>query len=304
MDRYGDARVEQGSVSRSDISGSQSVDRALRLLALIGREPAGGLPLSEIVSESGLNKPTARRLLMALIRGGLVEQEPLTRHYCLGEEAFVLGILAARRHSLLELAQPGLRRLSQATMDTSFLTVRRETWAACLHREEGTFPVRTHALQVGSQHPLGVGAGSLAMLAALPDEEIAQVMAANERVLLAHYPGFAPAEIMADLKLTRERGYSLNPGRLVASSWGMGAAFRYPDGRLAGALSLAAIDSRMQPERQPELARHLQLEVAEMERLLARMFLSKTGGRPGPQPLDALVRPARPAARKPAFGSA
>jgi len=296
--------VEQVSVSRSDISGSQSVDRALRLLALIGREPAGGLPLSEIVSESGLNKPTARRLLMALIRGGLVEQEPLTRHYCLGEEAFVLGILAARRHSLLELAQPGLRRLSETTMDTSFLTVRRETSAVCLHREEGTYPVRTHALQVGSQHPLGVGAGSLAMLAALPDEEVAQVMAANERVLLAQYPGFAPDELMADLKLTRERGVSLNPGRLVASSWGMGAAFRYPDGRVAGALSLAAIDSRMQPPRQPELARQLLAEVAEMERLLARMFLSKPGGRPSLQPIDAIVRQTRPTARKPAFGSA
>ena len=61
MDPYEESRVEQLTGERADLSGSQSVDRALRLLALIGREPASGLPLSEVVVESGLNKPTARR---------------------------------------------------------------------------------------------------------------------------------------------------------------------------------------------------------------------------------------------------
>eukprot|EP01036_Dinobryon_divergens_P020769 gene20769-28493_t len=63
-----DARVPGSDEARAGISGSQSVDRALQLLALIGREPAGGLPLVEIVAGSGLNKPTTRRLLLALIR--------------------------------------------------------------------------------------------------------------------------------------------------------------------------------------------------------------------------------------------
>lgn len=284
MDRAEERRVEQLNGSRADLHGSQSVDRALRLLALVGREPAGGLPLSEIVVESGLNKPTARRLLMALMRAGLVEQEPQSRHYCLGEEAFVLGVLAARRHGLLELAMDSLRRLSAATMDTSFLSVRRDNYCVCLHREEGTYPVRTHALQMGDQHPLGVGAGSLAILAVLADDDVDRIMAANEPVLRARYPGFPPEEMRADVALTRERGFSLNPGRLVASSWGVGKAFRYPDGRVAGAFSLAAIDSRMLPARQGELVEHLGAEVARMERLLAGMFVPKRaagGDRPG-----------------------
>lgn len=282
MDRCEDVPgVERQADTRADISGSQSVDRALRLLALIGREPASGLPLGEIVSGSGLNKPTARRLLMALMRAGLVEQEAQTRHYCLGEEAFVLGVLAARRHGLLELAMASLRRLSDITLDTSFLTIRRETYAVCLHREEGTYPVRTHALQAGAQHPLGVGAGSLALLAALADDDVDRILAANEPALREGYPGFLPDTIRADIALARQRGFALNPGRLVASSWGLGAAFRYPDGRVAGAFSLAAIDSRMTPARQSELAPFLAEEVAHMERLLAEMFLTKRASGPG-----------------------
>jgi hypothetical protein len=76
MDLGWGRKVAGSDEARAGMSGSQSVDRALQLLALIGREPAGGLPLVEIVAGSGLNKPTARRLLLALIRAGLVEQEP------------------------------------------------------------------------------------------------------------------------------------------------------------------------------------------------------------------------------------
>ena len=267
------------------LSGSQSVDRALGLLSLIGREPAEGLALGEIVAGSGLNKPTVRRLLLALMRARLVEQEPQTRRYCLGEEAFVLGVLAARRHGLLEMAMESLRRLSGETRDTSFLTVRRETYAICLHREEGNYPVRTHALQTGDQHPLGVGAGSLAMLAALLDDDVDRIIAANAAVLLERYPGFAPEALRADIAETRLRGFSLNPGRLVASSWGVGCAFRYPDGRVAGAFSIAAIDSRMEPARQAELSALLGREAARMEALLAQMFVSRRGS-------EAKVRPA------------
>ncbi|OYX00307.1 MAG: hypothetical protein B7Z14_09445, partial [Bosea sp. 32-68-6] len=49
------------------MSGSQSVDRALQLLALIGREPAGGLPLVEIVAQDLRREP-----LVAGAQGGLI----------------------------------------------------------------------------------------------------------------------------------------------------------------------------------------------------------------------------------------
>ncbi|WP_230531509.1 IclR family transcriptional regulator [Microvirga roseola] len=260
-----------------DLPGSQSVDRALRLLSLVGREAERGAQLSDIVEESGLNKPTARRLLLALMRAGLVEQEPVTRRYYLGEEAYVLGTLASRRHGLLELSMESLRNISEATRDTSFVSIRRENYAVCLHREEGTYPVRTHALQAGNHHPLGIGAGSLAMLAALPDEEVEHVLAANRRVLDNQYPNYSVEQIREDIAATRENGYALNPGRIFAGSWGLGAAILFPDGRLAGALSIAAIDSRMAADRQPELVRHLKAEVARVETKLRRMFPTSSG---------------------------
>jgi DNA-binding IclR family transcriptional regulator len=264
----------QGTVSAiAELSGAQSVDRALKLLAIVARDTENGMSLSAIVAESGLNKPTARRLLVALMRARLVEQDSQSRRYHLGDEAFVLGVLASRRHGLLDLSMESLRALSGTTMDSSFLSVRRDNFSVCLYREEGTYPVRTHALQAGLQHPLGIGAGSLAMISALPDPEIEAILAANRAIMAAQYPTYSMDQIRLDIADTRRRGFALNPGRIVTSSWGVGAVFRFPNGRVAGALSIAAIDSRVGPERQPELAHHLKTETARIEAKLRTLFV-------------------------------
>ena len=123
--------------------------------------------------------------------------------------------------------------------------MRRDNYAICLHREEGTYPVRTHALQAGNQHPLGIGAGSLAMLSALTMTRSSACLRRTGRLWTTQYAFYPEAQIRDDVPKTRERGYALNPGRIVAGSWGLGTACLLPDGRVAGALSVAAIDIRM-----------------------------------------------------------
>jgi len=251
-------------------SGSQAVDRALALLQITGRAVGRGVALSELIAASGLGKPTVRRLMLALIRRGLVEQDGSTRLYHLGEESYVLGILATPRHGLLETAADALVRLAKASGDTAFVSMRRGSDAVCLYREEGAFPIRTHALETGAQHPLGIGAGSLAMLSALPDAEIEALLVDNADRLASDYPNYTAELLRSDVAMTRARGFALNPGRIVAGSWGVGMALRRPDGSVAGALSLAAIESRMQPPRDAELAALLEHEARDIEARLAR----------------------------------
>lgn len=251
-------------------SGSQAVDRALLLLQITGQAAGRGVSLSDLIAASGLGKPTVRRLMLALIRRGLVEQDVGTRAYHLGEEAYVLGTLATPRHGLLEIAADAVVRLAKASGDTAFVNMRRGAAAVCLHREEGSFPIRTHALETGAQHPLGIGAGSLAMLSALPDAEVEVVLADNADRMAADYPTYDADLLRSDVAATRARGFALNPGRIVAGSWGVGVALRRPDDTVAGALSIAAIDSRMQPPRDAELAALLTHEAREIETRLAR----------------------------------
>ncbi|TFF27221.1 IclR family transcriptional regulator [Jiella endophytica] len=270
LDRAGQLDTLERPVTEN--GGAQSVGRALTLLSLIGRHCESGISLAAIVAESGLNRPTARRLLLALMRSRLVEQEPESRRYFLGEEAYVLGVFASHRFGFLDCALESLANLSRESGDTSFASIRRGDFSVCLHREEGAFPIRTHALLPGNRHPLGVGAGAMAMLAASSDAEIARVLAANAALLAEHYPAYTQEAIRADIALARRRGFALNPGRVLQNSWAIGMAVRYPDGRIAGALSIAAIDSRMNEARQGDLAAHLSREVRAVEERLARRF--------------------------------
>ncbi len=229
--------MEQRVASTSGLSGApqKSVDRALSLLSLVSYFGDQGSTLSELVEQGGLNKPTTRRLLLALMRSGMLEQDEMTRRYFLGEEAYILGTLASRRYGPAPNFPRQPDNALAKTEDTSFLSIQRETSSVCLHREEGTYQIRTHALQAGYRHPLGVGAGSLAILSALPDEEIEAILEANDPVLQAEYPNLGPAQIRDDVATTREAGFALNPGRILANSWAIGLAIHHPDGRPAGA---------------------------------------------------------------------
>ncbi|MCS2611178.1 IclR family transcriptional regulator [Halomonas dongshanensis] len=259
-------------VAESSTAGAQSVDRALGLLSRIARQ-TGGSSLADLTEHCGLNKPTARRLLLALINAGMVEQSPANHYYHLGPEAYLLGHRASEQHNLMRLATCNVARLAQLTEDAACLSIRRGHFSLCLYREDGAYPIRTHALQQGAYHPLGVGAGSLAMLAALPDDEIAHILEAQRTHLEEHYPQLIPTHLSALVNQTREQGFAINPGLVFTDSWGIGIALHWPDGVLAGSLSLAAIESRMQePRRSQTLVPKLQEEALAIERLLAAEF--------------------------------
>ena len=257
--------------------GAQSIDRTATLLLLVGRAGTSGARLVDLVAATDLTKPTVHRILTALVRAGLLDQASDTRRYHLGPEIYVLGTLASARFGLHPVSVRALVRLSQESGDTAFLSVARDVYSICLHREDGSYPIRVHALEAGDRHPLGVGAGSLALLAARPDDEIEPILAANADVLAERYPAYSVPVLRDLVRQTRERGYALNPGMLLSGSWAIGMAIREADGHTIGALSIAAIEGRLGDGRQGELMAMLRRETAWVEARLRQLK-----GRPRP----------------------
>ncbi|WP_246448788.1 IclR family transcriptional regulator domain-containing protein [Paracoccus amoyensis] len=88
---------------------------------------------------------------------------------------------------------------------------------------------------------------------------------------VAHLTGDLAETLALDQAATRRQGYAVNPGRIVPGSWGLGVAILWPDGRPAGALSIAAIEDRMRPERRSDLIAALQREARLVEEHLAAL---------------------------------
>lgn len=248
--------------------GAQAVDRALGLLAAVGRAPAEGATLATLAEAAGMSKPTARRLLISLIAAHLVEQDRGSRAYHLGPGAWLLGLRAGRRHDMARLAADCVARLAAESGDSAFVVVPQGDEYLCLTRIEGAHPVRTHAMLAGDRNPLGAGAAGIALLAALPEAE-AQAALRRLGPALDARMGAEAAHVAGDVARARATGHALNPGRVVAGSWGIGVPVLWPDGRPAAALSIAAVETRMGPAREEDLARLLRAEAATLADRLA-----------------------------------
>jgi DNA-binding IclR family transcriptional regulator len=243
----------------------KTVDRAARLLRSLAEYPEGAM-LSAVARDTGLGKGTVHRLLNALVVAGLVFQDHESRRYRLGAGLALLGH-AAHRQDFAALAKPFLVRLAEQTEDTIYASVREGGAAVCVAREIGAFPIRTLSLDVGHLRPLGVGSGSLALFAFLPDEEIDALIEKNS-AWLARYPGHSRKELLAKLADTRRRGYSFVEGRIVPGMNAMGVPIIGNDGRPVAALSLAAITDRVCGPRVAKLARMLTSEALELSRAM------------------------------------
>lgn len=93
-------------------TGTQSLQRAVNLLREVASHGNRGARLTDLVADSGLSKATVRRLLAALIRESLLEQDESTRRYYLGADTFVLGTIAAARFGTHNLSPNAVARLS------------------------------------------------------------------------------------------------------------------------------------------------------------------------------------------------
>lgn len=252
-------------------SGSQSIDRATELLSLVAEHHKTGAPLSVLMAQSGLTRPTVYRLLAALARAGLVEQDPDSGLYFLGAGSYSLGVIAADRFGLHPMAELSVARLADMSEDTAFFSIRKGTHTVCLNRSEGRHPIRPHILDVGQTHPLGVAAHGIAILAALSDEEIEVVIQANAKIYAEKHPNLTPdfaRELVAE---TRERGWSLNRGFFHKDAWAVGVVVRGLRGEIAGALSIGSMKDRLGEDRQMQIAELLRKEAAEIESKFSKL---------------------------------
>jgi DNA-binding IclR family transcriptional regulator len=251
-----------------DKDGTQSLRRGLAALRLLASGPRDGMRMTDIVARMGLNKTTVVRITKALCDEQFLDFDAQHKLYRLGPESFAIGLAAEPNYVLQRLANPLLDALAKASGDTVFFSIRAGFEAICLSRHEGNFPIRTQVLKPGDRFPLGVGAGSVAMLAALHDMEVQTILQTNAPWITAQYARCTLSAIKTQVRTAREKGYSVNPGLVVEGSWGIGVAVMNATGEVVAAISLAAIEKRLSLSRRTLLANQLMLASQEITELL------------------------------------
>ncbi|MDB5963782.1 MAG: IclR family transcriptional regulator, partial [Polaromonas sp.] len=204
--------------------------------------------LVDLSQQMGLERPTAHRLLKALTQEGMLVQSAGNRRYSLGPLLFELGISATHQFNLKDICQPVCMALAEQTGDTSFLFLRSGHDAVCISRIQGTYPIQTPSVPVGSRQPLGVSAGGLALLSALPVPEMEVVMAAVEPRLGA-YGDLGVDKLRELCALARSNGYALTGNHAVPGVRAVGLPIFDLSGNPIAAITVAATQARMNERR-------------------------------------------------------
>lgn len=245
-EKYLDAAAPQGA---------QGTVRIAALLRIVAAHNGVGMKISEVANLARLEQPTAHRIVTALHSVGFLSRNPDTRRYHLGPLLFELFTTAFPHFNIQEICQPAMRHLADVLGDTVLLTVRSGFDGICVERQEGSYPIRTCTVDVGRKRPLGIGAGSLALLAAHSPVEIDTIVEHNRD----RYTSFnTTAEaVRATVDLIREKGYVYQNVLNLPEIKTLAVAITGVTGHPFAGLSITAISSRIPEERAQVILGHL-----------------------------------------------
>jgi len=246
--------------TKKTVSGAQSASRALVLLKLVGNHHPQGVRLKDLIAETGQDRSTVHRLLACLVDEGFLERVNPSKLYRLGMEAMQLGLISAGMTSVTDRFKPVMQRIARQTGDTVFLIVRSGDHAVCLHREQGPYPIKALVIEPGSRRLLGVSSVGMSILSSLSDAEVQDHFARHGETY--GRLRMSADKLMRAVRDTRRKGFSEAHDFRQDETNGVGCSFRLARNSHAG-ISIAAINSRMPPERRQELGTQLAGEMAE-----------------------------------------
>lgn len=243
--------------------GAQSVVRTAALLRILATNNDEGLRLKDVADIAGLEQPTAHRIISALNAVGFVVRRPETRRYHLGPLLQELYIAAYKGFSIQDAVLPALKRIAAELGDTVYLTLRSGLDSVCVERVEGSYPIRTCTVNIGMHRPLGIGAGSIALISGFAQMERELIFAQNENRYVEYRTSVE--EVRARCEKAAEIGYDFGKVLGDVDIKALGFCIRGYSGRPIGGISVTAIGERFDEAHLKEAVALLREEIAALE---------------------------------------
>lgn len=238
------------------------------LLAFAGAEKPLGI--TDIARATSLSKAVVHRIVQELCNSSFVWQNPQTRKYQPGISAFALSDAANQSSQFRRIGLELLADLAEHTGETATLSGRIGHRRIYIGQVESSQLVRI-SVQVGSALPLTIGASGAAILAFLPENE--REAAINAPLRPGDWsPPASPETLRERLKVVAEQGYARSHGERIVDATSFAAPTRNRFGEVIGCISVAALTSRLTPEREAVLATEV---VRTADELSARLVTQR-----------------------------
>ncbi|WP_425825394.1 IclR family transcriptional regulator domain-containing protein [Streptomyces fractus] len=195
------------------------------------------MSLAEVASGTGLARPTARRILLTLTELGYVRQ--CAAGFALTPRVLDLGVAYVRSMGLWDVARPHLECLVEQT-DESCSIAQLDGSDIVYVARVARPKIVTLSVQIGTRFPaLSTSLGKV-LLAALPPDEAARVLAEPSRSGLTPLWNPERTEWEAELRDVRARGWALTDEQLARGIRSVAAPLRDGTGRVIASLNVNA----------------------------------------------------------------
>lgn len=213
----------------------QSVEIGARVLLALLKGNRGECYLREVADNSGLSRSQAHRYLLAFVNTGMVQQDPASGRYSLGNLAVRLGLAAMAKMDPLLIATEHLQVLLDDLKTTGLLSVWGDYGPTVIRWIDGGIPLFT-SMHVGSTLPLQSSSTGILYLAFCPSEQT------SERVKRERAEGLivADADLSKQVEEARQLGYTRTYGSVVPGLAAVSVPIFESQGHLVATMSILA----------------------------------------------------------------
>lgn len=183
-----------------------NVRHAIEVLMLLGKSRSPQ-HVRDIAASIGASKSTIQRILATLEPTQMVRFDPDAQAYFLGPGIIALHADYTARDDMLQEIRQVMEHVRQESGETVILSVLYGNRRLVLLRVESKHALR-YVRPVGVSYPLHVGATSKVLLSALPDDEMADIMADLDMVTEAPNTITSKDELRAAALQARTDGFA------------------------------------------------------------------------------------------------
>jgi DNA-binding IclR family transcriptional regulator len=184
-----------------------SVDRALKLILLLGEQPQ--IRLTEAAQHLDVASSTAHRLLAMLQYRGFVRQDPVSKAYHPGPALMSVAFSVLSRIDIEGAAKPVLLRLSDRLKESVHIGMLEGANVRFIAAAEGPTAVRV-ASRLGRTLPAHCTSTGKALLARLSDADVARLYPDEELARVTAHSVGTRTELHLELSRIRQQGYAVN----------------------------------------------------------------------------------------------
>jgi IclR family pca regulon transcriptional regulator len=204
-------------------------------------EDHDALSIADVSRLTGLDRATARRCLLTLLKGGYASTDG--RLFTLTPRVLRLGYAYLAAAPLPRRLQPFIERLSETTKESASAAIMDGSDVIYVARAAQK-RVMSVALNIGSRLPAYCSSMGRVLLAALPPEEARALIEGSERQALTAKTLTDVDDLMAELEKVRRRGYALVDQELELGLRSIAVPIVTTGGQVVAALNTGAQAAR------------------------------------------------------------